>query len=447
MIRKLSIYYILFLLAFCWGLLVGYKKIFPYSIIKIIANETIQVFKNEKNINDISVVDKIKNDLDIYPSKHLVPYNLSNLNDYKKLEINNFDSRRKFNPIFKNNFNENDNANIQNGYLLFQGFFDFNNAHHGALLINFNGEVLNQWAYDKLDFEDKKKSINLQTHPILILNDGSIIYTVHDDRYGLKVLRMSYCGEILWHKKVSYHHSFSLDKNQNIWSVKGINESLVLIDKDSGEVIKEILVLDIVNKNRNLGIFNLHLNLPGSETLNLDPFHINDVEPLNKSMEGFDIDDLLISFRNSNLIFIIDQNLNVKWWKVGSTIRQHDPDWGVNNITVFDNSMRNNSIESEKKHMSRVLKINLSNHKIDEIYNGKKHNAYSVIKGNHQILEEDYLLATFSTQGRFLILNKEEELKFELINKYSKSFNAIIGETIWVDKNFFKFKLNSRVCE
>ena len=125
-------------------------------------------------------------------------------------------------------------------------------------------------------------------------------------------------------------------------------------------------------------------------------------------MEGFDIDDLLISFRNSNLIFIIDQNLNVKWWTVGSTIRQHDPDWGVNNITVFDNSMRNNSIKSEKKHMSRVLKINLYNHQIDEIYNGKKHNAYSVIQGNHQILEEDYLLATFSTQGRFLILNKEE---------------------------------------
>ena len=91
--------------AFCWGLLVGYKKIFPYSIIKIFAQEAIQLFKDEKNITDISVLDKIKNDLDIYPSKHLVPYDLSNLNDYKELEIKNFDSRRKFNPIFKNNFN------------------------------------------------------------------------------------------------------------------------------------------------------------------------------------------------------------------------------------------------------------------------------------------------------------------------------------------------------
>ena len=106
-----------------------------------------------------------------------------------------------------------------------------------------------------------------------------------------------------------------------------------------------------------------------------------------------------------------------------------------------------NLVKSEKKHMSRVLKINLSNHQIDEIYNGRAHNAYSVIKGNHQILEDNYLLATFSTQGRFLILNKEKVLKFELINKYSKSFNAQIGETIWIDKNFFKFKLENKVCE
>ena len=447
MIRKFSIYYIIFLFAFCWGLLVGYKKIFPYSIIKIVGKEVIQLFQDEKNMSDISVVDKIKNDLDIYPSKHLVPYNSTNLINYKNLDINNFDLRRKFSPLFKNNFNEKDNTNIQDGYLLFQGFFDFINAHHGALLINFNGEVLKSWEHDKLDFKDKKKSINLQTHPVLILNDGSIIYTIHDDAYGLKILRVSYCGDLIWYKEEQFHHSFSLDKNNNIWTIKGKDEALVLIDKDNGEILKEILVSDIVSKNRNLGIFNLHLDLPGNDSLHLDPYHINDVEPLNKEIDGFAVDDLLISFRNSNLIFIMDQNLNIKWWKVGATIRQHDPDWGENGITIFDNSMRNNSMDSEKKYMSRVININLENNKIDELYNGSKHAAYTVIKGNHQILEENYLLATFSTQGRILILNNDGELKFELVNKYSKSFNGQIGETIWLSKNFFDFEVEKKVCE
>ena len=446
MIRKFSIYYIIFLLAFCWGLLVGHKKIFPYSIIKIIVKETTQLIKDQ-NISNVSVVDRIKNDLNIYPSKHLAEYELNTLEGYKKIDFENFDTRRKFNPIFKNNFDEKDNLNIQNGYLLTQGFFDFSNAHHGAFLINFNGEIINYWSYDKLDFKDKKKSITLQTHPVLILNDGSIIYTVMNDSYGLKILRVSYCGKIIWYKEAAYHHSFSLDKNNNIWSVQGPDESFVLIDKDNGEIIKEILVTDIISKNRNLGIFNLHTNLPHNETLHVDPFHINDVEPLNNKINGFEIDDLLISFRNSNLIFIMDQNLKIKWWRIGATIRQHDPDWGNNIITVFDNSMRNNTKESEKKYMSRVIMIDLSNYQIDEIYNGKNHNAYSVIKGNHQILEDNHLLATFSTQGRFLILNKDGKLKFELINKYSKNFNAQLSETIWIDKNFFKFELKNKVCE
>ena len=38
---------------------------------------------------DVSVVDKIKNDLNIYSSKHLAEYELSNLTDYEKIEFNN----------------------------------------------------------------------------------------------------------------------------------------------------------------------------------------------------------------------------------------------------------------------------------------------------------------------------------------------------------------------
>ena len=52
MIKKLSIYYLLFILAFSWGLLVGYKKIFPYKILRSIAQETFDFYKGEKNIKD-----------------------------------------------------------------------------------------------------------------------------------------------------------------------------------------------------------------------------------------------------------------------------------------------------------------------------------------------------------------------------------------------------------
>ncbi len=59
MIRKLSIYYIIFVIAFTWGILVGYKKVFPYKYVSIIFKEFVAFYKGGKDIKDISVVEKI----------------------------------------------------------------------------------------------------------------------------------------------------------------------------------------------------------------------------------------------------------------------------------------------------------------------------------------------------------------------------------------------------
>ncbi len=156
----------------------------------------------------------------------------------------------------------------------------------------------------------------------------------------------------------------------------------------------------------------------------------------------------MISFRNSNLIFVLDQDTyKIKWWTIGNTIRQHDPDWQNDYITVFDNSMRNNEIESEKKYMSRILKIDPENNQAEVLYNGIKHNAYSVMKGNHQIIENGFILATISSQGRVLILDKNSKLKVELINKYNKTFNGLISESIWVKKDYLNFNIEKFKCD
>ena len=70
-----------------------------------------------------------------------------------------------------------------------------------------------------------------------------------------------------------------------------------------------------------------------------------------------------------------------------------------------ENSLFNKSTD---RRISACVPMHTFGHpcQIEEIYNGKNHNAYSVIKGNHQILEDNYILTTISTQGRILILNK-----------------------------------------
>ena len=446
MIRKLSIYYIIFIIAFTWGILVGYKKVFPYKYVSIIFKEFVAFYKGGKDIKDISVVEKIKNDVGLFPSRHIAEYNGKQENSLE-LKINEFDPRRVLKPTIINQFNNQEKTFFEKGYLLIQGFFDFNESLHGALLIDVNGNIINTWKYKDFEFSDKEFSLkkNLDTHPIVILEDGSIVYTIHNTGFGTRIIKTSYCNDILWSNEASYHHSLALDSNQNIWTINA-EESFVLINKNNGNIIKEIFLKDIVKKNRNLGLFNFHINLPSNSIMNKDPFHINDVEPLNFSFGKFQKDDLLLSFRNSNLVFIVDDQNNIKWWKVGSTIRQHDPDWHNGYITVFDNSMRNNSVISENDFMSRIVKINLKNSEMEEIFNGRKNNAYTVIKGNHQILENEYILLTLSMQGRIIIVDKNSDIKFEFLNKYKNSFNGILGEAIWLDEDYFDFDLKNEKC-
>ena len=90
---------------------------------------------------------------------------------------------------------------------------------------------------------------NLDTHPIVILEDGSIVYTIHNTGFGTRIIKTSYCNDILWSNEASYHHSLALDSNQNIWTINA-EESFVLINKNNGNIIKEIFLKDIIKKKQ-----------------------------------------------------------------------------------------------------------------------------------------------------------------------------------------------------
>ncbi len=446
-LAKYSAVYLFFLLIFSWGLVVGKYEIFPYKIIKSISKEFIKIYKNENENFDISISDRIKNDIGLFPSKHIVEID-SDISNSNQINLK-FDKRRSNKPVIKNFLNNNDLKNSLNGYLLIQGFMDFESSLYGSILIDLDGNVINKWSYNLFELSNKKESLknNFSTHPVVIFDDGSIVYTINDERWGERIIKQSYCGKLIWTKKGSFHHSISMNKNGNIWT-SNAEESLILLDKNNGNVIKEIFLTDIFKKNRNLGLFNFHIQLPSDENIVNDPYHLNDVEPLKFDTKNFNEGDLLLSFRNSNLVFVVDQNTyKIKWWSIGNTIRQHDPDWHDGFITIFDNSMRNNKIKSEKNYMSRVIKINLETNKSEILYDGVEHNAYSVIRGNHQLIKNSFLLATISSQGRILILDKFNDVKIEFINKYNKTFNGIIMESVWVDKDYFNFNLKSVRCD
>ena len=84
-------YYIIFLFAFTWGILIGYKKVFPYNIMRSIAKEVIEFYKGGKDLKDISIVDKIKKKLSLLKKPSIIYYDFK---DHSKSVI------KKSNDLF-----------------------------------------------------------------------------------------------------------------------------------------------------------------------------------------------------------------------------------------------------------------------------------------------------------------------------------------------------------
>ena len=61
-------------------------------------------------------------------------------------------------------------------------------------------------------------------------------------------------------------------------------------------------------------------------------------------------------------------------------------------------------------------------------------------------MDNEYILLTLSMQGRIIIVDKNNDVKFEFLNKYKNSFNGILGEAIWLDEDYFDFDLKNEKC-
>ena len=79
------------------------------------------------------------------------------------------------------------------------------------------------------------------------------------------------------------------------------------------------------------------------------------MEPLKKRIEGFDVDDLLISFRNSNLIFIIDQKSLKQRLKELDNCIENQNKFNQLVVELIDNLDFEDSDSKEKKEEKEIL--------------------------------------------------------------------------------------------
>jgi len=330
------------------------------------------------------------------------------------------------------------------GWRILVGKFSINGElKDAALALSPTLEIEKVWILTEQAINDAKPRASHRKfiHGFDILKDGSVIFSFDG---GMSLQRFDQCSAPVWAINGNFHHAVTLTEDEKyVWTL--LDGSLVKAATASGEVIQKLAMREIIAANPQIDILEIRKHLDsdlGGNSRNTvgvwlkDQLHLNDVDPLPASLadrfDGFEAGDLLVSARSLNLVFIVDPDtLKIKWWRIGATRRQHDPDWGyTGEITIFDNRMG--------RDYSQIVSLSPTSYTTKVLHDGRKNNFYSRIRGKHQITRDGNLLITSSQQGRIFELEPDGKITLDILNTKSvdDKFNFAVSQAIWLPDTF-----------
>ena len=440
-IRIFALCWLVFILAFFLGWQVYDSKIWPYGPLMEIKD-----FVVGGSAENLSLLEKIENDLNIKPTRHLstdgkgpgdwVTASKGHVSPkHWELTGMGLSPQRKNPKIFLS-------KNAPRGYRLIYGTFCFDDKLHGAVLLDSQAKVARVWRISQEGFEKSgPKDTNVFPHGFAVAPDGS--FAVCFDG-GNSLIKYDYCGQVVWRVKGLFSHSIHFEGEDAIWvwkdrgKGKGWRDLMVKMDYQTGKLLKSISVHDIMEANRDIDVFAIRQEdtVKSSEWVG-DYWHPNDIEPLPEKLAGFypgfSAGDLLVSLRSVNLIFVMDQNsLEIKWWRQGLARRQHDPDFNDRGtITIFNNNMH--------RDYSNIMEINPSTYEHRVILDGEKYNFYTWWRGKHQMMPDGGVLITSPSQGRVFETDASGNVTFEFLNIFGEDKEKLaISEAMFLPEDYFK---------
>lgn len=428
---KYALMYVAALLCVALGFVIGHAEIWPYKLVMSIRSE----------------IAYLKSDLTDGVDRFLVDYEAEDDSRFQTLDSPYFPPEHA--PALTAD-------GAEPGYRLLFGAFDFDPPAHAALLLDENNEVVHVWRLneDAIRQGQPRKDANKFPHGMEVLPDGSLLFAYDG---GVSLQRFDVCSQPQWGTPGHFHHSMSLDADgEHIWALldgipdapddektdqKAKHRFLARLDLATGEIVKKISLRDIMDANPGIDILGLHqTDYDTHFEWQQDSFHENDIEPLSEEMAAafpdFEAGDLLLSMRALDLVFVLDpDSLEVKWWRMAHTRRQHDADWQPDGrITVFDNDMHRGPL--------RIVSFRPEAQSLEVLYEGKTHGAKTWFRGRHQLLPGGNLLITVPQQGRILEVTPDNEVVFEFLNKYRAEAgrNLVLSEARWLPADYFDFK-------
>jgi hypothetical protein len=231
------------------------------------------------------------------------------------------------------------------GYNLLISTYNSKYQYNEVKLISLSTlKVRKRWVIEDSALLDKRKvpgRFSLLMHP-MIYNGEYLI--ARDFPYLIKI---GLDGKIVWDKISLVHHSLELDSDKNLWAC-GLSDfnlnyfetdsiykdAIVKINPETGELLFKKSIFSILDENGYASLLSIGL-------YEGDPLHVNDIQPALYSSKYWKKDDLLISLRHRNTMFLYRPSTNkIIWLKTGPWSNQHDGDFiDSSKIMIFGNDI------------------------------------------------------------------------------------------------------------
>jgi hypothetical protein len=308
-------------------------------------------------------------------------------------------------------------------------------------------DLIEQTDTDEFKYmqRDLNNSRHLLYHPVLT-KKGNLIFIAQN----APLKKIDACSNLVFQNTHDgFHHSVETDIDRNIWTSTHMYPQSLPIEKvgrnivgeggfyddaivklsPDGEILYEKSVSRIFIEN---GMESRLSMIGTSHTFQLDPIHINDVEPVNVDGKYWKKGDVFISLGHQSMIILWRPSTEEIVWKYESNIfHQHDVNIiSEHQISIFNNNRKyyypNKDIVDGN---NQILIFNFDTDSISSYLSKSlvREDVRTISQGRSDLLENNDLFIEETDYARTLYFNSDGSLRWTHVNRASNEKVYTVG--------------------